>query len=75
MSQIASDDVPYSFICCGENDGTTRSQPQDRYRLCVRGCSGKDDIDEMSDGDVRDFTHQVAVMSRALAIIAEEGDQ
>lgn len=51
-----------SFICCGENDGTTRALPQDKYRLCFKN----DEVDEMSDNDLQDLTSVAAIITQAL---------
>lgn len=74
LAQIASDEKPLTFICCGENDGTTRTELQDIYRLCVVGCGGPDGNDQMQDCDRRDLTHQAAVIGMALAVISEDHD-
>ena len=56
---------PKSFICVGcviKN----RTIPQDAYRFCFKNQV----TDEMTDNDEQDLAHMVAVISRALAIIA-----
>lgn len=73
MAQIESDSGDHTFICCGENDGSTRALEQDKYRLCIKG-GGNPPTDSIEDCDRRDLTHQMAVIAQALAIIAEEQD-
>jgi hypothetical protein len=56
-----------SFSCCGENDGSTRQVPQDKYRLCFKS----EFVDELSDCDKRDLAHHLGVIASALAVIEE----
>lgn len=57
---------PKSFVCCGCIIDKHRAIKQDAYRLCFKNsCS-----DEMSDNDEQDLTHILAVVSKALAIVA-----
>ena len=65
LSQIISQGHA-SFLCCGENDGTTRTVEQDKYRMCVKS-SENNDI--MTDCDKRDLMHEASVIMGALAII------
>lgn len=74
LSQIASDSDPFTFVCCGENDGSTRSEKQDKYRLCIKGCGGDSGWDSMQDCDRRDLQHQLSVIAWALGIISEDHD-
>ena len=64
LAQIQSDDGPPSFICCGYNDGTTRTEPGDRFRLCWKSKH----IDELSDWDQRDLTDTASIILQALSI-------
>lgn len=57
---------PASFVCCGLNHSGSRELEQDCYRLCFKN----DATDEMSDNDIQDLTHIVAVVGQALAISA-----
>jgi hypothetical protein len=70
LSQIISTDHT-SFFCCGENDGTNRTVPQDKYTLCFKN----GEIDQISNNDARDLAHLSAVVSGALAFAAEDTDQ
>lgn len=74
LSQIESDMEPKTFVCCGENDGSSRSEPQDQYRLCIKGCGGQSGYDTMQDCDRRDLSHQLSVIAWALGIISEDHD-
>lgn len=65
LSQIISQGHA-SFLCCGENDGTTRTVGQDKYRMCVKS---SEDNDIMTDCDKRDLMHEASVIMGALAII------
>jgi hypothetical protein len=67
LSQIIAEGHA-SFICCGENDGSTRVQ-QDRYRICIKSGAG---IDSTQNGDKRDLMHQASVVMGALAVIEQE---
>lgn len=58
--------TPASFVCCGINHSGTRQIEQDCYRLCFKNHQ----CDEMSDNDIQDLTHILAVISQALAITA-----
>lgn len=62
----SSDFNPKSFVCCGINHADDRELKQDAYRLCFKN----DATDEMSDNDIQDLTHVVAVVGQALAITA-----
>lgn len=62
----APDFNPESFVCCGINHADNREVAQDAYRLCFKNATS----DEMSDNDIQDLTHLVAVVGQALAIIA-----
>ena len=64
-SQIISGEHQ-SFLCCGENDGSTRTVNQDKYRVCIKS-SENNDI--MQDCDKRDLIHQASVIMGALAVI------
>lgn len=55
-----------SFICCGCIAEGARTIPQDAYRVCWKN----DAVDEMGGYDEQDLTHQMAVLSQAVAIIA-----
>jgi len=57
---------PKSFVCCGCIVDEHRQIEQDAYRLCFKN----DCADEMSDNDEQDLTHILAVVSKALAIVA-----
>lgn len=57
---------PVSFVCCGINHSESREEKQDCYRFCFKNQF----TDEMSDNDLQDLTHVVAVVSQALAITA-----
>jgi len=57
-----------SFLCCGENDGTTRTVEQDKYRVCIKSSENND---VMQDCDKRDLTHQASVIMGALASIEQ----
>lgn len=57
---------PVSFVCCGINHSDSRVVKQDCYRLCFKN----DCTDEMSDNDIQDLTHILAVVSQAVAITA-----
>ena len=60
----APDFRPDSFVCCGINHSESRLVAQDCYRLCFKNAVA----DEVSDNDVQDLTHLLAVISQALAI-------
>jgi hypothetical protein len=62
----SSDFNPVSFVCCGINHSDSREAAQDCYRLCFKN----EATDEMSDNDIQDLTHIVAVVGQALAISA-----
>lgn len=58
---------PKSFVCCGiVHDEARADLPQDCYRLCFKN----EVTDEMSDNDLQDLTHIVAVVGQAIAITA-----
>lgn len=63
LSQIAADDGS-SFICCGMNDGRTRTVEHDRFRHCWVNR----EIDELSDWDARDLADTISVLSGALSV-------
>lgn len=63
---ITMDYLPDSFVCCGCVNIESRTIPQDAYRLCFKSDGG----DEMTENDVQDLTHLVAVVSGALAVDA-----
>lgn len=58
--------APHSFLCCGLIREDGRHFLQDCYRLCSKGPM----TDEMSDNDLQDMTHTMAVISQALAVSA-----
>mgnify|MGYP006935487687 CR=1 FL=1 len=62
----APDFNPISFVCCGLVAEGERKVAQDCYRLCFKN----DVVDDMSDNDLQDLTHVVAVIGQALAITA-----
>lgn len=55
-----------SFICCGENDGTSRPVLQDELTFCHRTQEG---VDIMTFHDRRDLAHMAAVLGWALAVV------
>lgn len=57
---------PATFVCCGINHSDSREVAQDCFRLCFKN----DATDEMTDNDIQDLTHIVAVVGQALAIAA-----
>ena len=63
LSQIQST-CKKSFICCGISDKDTRTQEQDKFRLCFVN----DSVDEMSDYDKRDLLDTISVITKALSI-------
>jgi hypothetical protein len=56
--------LPLSFICSGCIQPDSRTIEQDAYRLCFKNAT----TDEMSDNDVQDLTHIMAVVSHTLAV-------
>ena len=66
LASVDADDRS-SFICMGETDGTTRSWPGDRFRLCVVSAEG---VDSIQDLDGRDVADQLSVMAQAMSVIA-----
>lgn len=60
------DYVPFSFVCSGCVKEDNRVIQQDMYRLCFKN----DVSDEMTDNDIQDLTHILAVISHALAVNA-----
>ena len=60
------DYTPNSFVCVGCVNEENRIIPQDAYRLCFKNSAS----DEMTDNDVQDLTHIMAVISQALAVDA-----
>ncbi len=65
LSQIESD-CKESFWCCGLNDGTTRVERGDIYRLCFKNGV----IDDMTDNSNKDMFDLVSVISLALSVKA-----
>lgn len=61
-----------SFICCGENDGTSRPIPQDDLTFCHKT---QDGVDVMTFHDRRDVAHMAAVLGWASAIATPPVDQ
>lgn len=61
LANIESD-CRTSFVCCGENDGSTREMPQDVYRLCFKN----DETDEMTDNDEFDLLDLSTVITAAM---------
>ena len=59
-----------SFMCVGENDGSTRELEQDRFRVCFKNSA----IDQKTDYDKRDLMQTQATFAWALGIIAERED-
>ena len=57
---------PFSFVCCGCVAPENRVIPQDAYRICWKNPQ----VDEMGEYDEQDITHQMLVMSQALAVVA-----
>lgn len=66
LARIEADDRS-SFICMGENDGSTRSWPDDFLRLCVISAEG---VDSIQDLDRRDVADQLSVMAQAMSVVA-----
>jgi hypothetical protein len=64
LAQLSSD-CEKSFICVGENDGSTRTVKQDKYRMCWHN----QETDELHDYDIRDLTDTASVICQALSII------
>ena len=62
LSQIIADEDG-SFICCGLNDGETRTVEQDIFRHCWKTSA----VDEMGDWDGRDIIDTISVLSQALS--------
>lgn len=60
------DYIPHSFVCTGFVQEDAREVKQDAYRLCFKNKVS----DEISDNDVQDLTHIMAVISHALAVDA-----
>ena len=52
------------FICCGRNDGSERSVPQDVYTVCWKNA----EIDERSHWDEQDILSTIKVLSSGLVI-------
>lgn len=65
LAQIISQEHR-SFVCCGENDGSSASVPTDKYRMCHKTEEG---VDVMMNHDQRDLSHMAAVYSWALAAV------
>jgi len=63
LSQVAST-CAASFLCCGHNDGSNRTEKGDRFRVCFKSKV----IDEMSDWDEIDIADQISVLSTAISI-------
>ena len=66
LARVEADDGS-SFICMGENDGSTRSHPGDRLRLCILSAEG---VDSIQDLDLRDTADQMSVMAQAMSVVA-----
>lgn len=64
LAQLASD-CGSSFICVGENDGTSRVHAQDLYRKC----DVAEGAESMADCDQRDLTDELSVIAQALSLI------
>lgn len=64
ISQILDDED--GFICMGCNDGTTRLQKQDIFRLCWKGPH----VDETDDMDERDIIDTISVLAQGLSVHA-----
>ena len=69
LAQIESD-CGTSFICVGQNDGSTRTVDQDEFTLCWKNS----EIDERSDWDKRDLIDTASVICQALSVIQNRGD-
>lgn len=65
LAQIISE-AHESFVCCGENDGSSAAVATDRYRFCHKTAYG---VDAMMNHDQRDMAHIAAVYSWALAAV------
>jgi hypothetical protein len=65
LARIESDDGS-SFICAGENDGSTRVVPGDDLRLCFVTAT----TDTIHDCDRRDFADQLSVLAQAMSVLA-----
>ena len=65
LAQLESD-CGQSFICCGRNDGTERTEPGDEFTMCFKNNS----CDERGFWDRRDITDHISVMAQALSIDA-----
>lgn len=61
LSTIKDDEIG-GFICCGLNDGKTRTVKGDMYTVCWKN----KEIDEISDWDERDIVSTISVMSSAM---------
>jgi hypothetical protein len=55
---------PDSFVCSGLVNEADRVIPQDAYRLCFKN----DATDQITDNDIQDLTHLMAVASMAMAM-------
>ena len=64
LSQIESNDKG-SFVCMGENDGSNRVVPQDKFTLCWKN----EAFDECSHWDKRDLTDTASVILQGLSVI------
>lgn len=60
-----------SFICCGENDGTSRPVAQDVLTFCHKT---QDGVDFTTYHDQRDVAHMAAVLGWALAVVTPPVD-
>ena len=67
LANVEADDG-VSFICVGNNDGSTRKLPQDKFTLCWKNA----EIDECSDWDKRDLTDTASVICQALSVIEND---
>jgi len=68
LAQIKSDHEELSFICVGENDGSNRVVPQDKFTMCWKN----EGIDECSHLDKRDLTDTASIILQALSIAENE---
>lgn len=52
-----------SFICCGHNDGSTREESTDRFRICFKN----NHWDEISDNNEQDMFDMQSVLAQAIS--------
>ena len=69
LAQVLSDDET-TFVCVGENDGSSRTWHGDRFRHCVK--STAPGPDSMQDCDERDMADQASVLVQAISIVANK---